>query len=93
MRDGRGGDGEPLRVFEHEREVATRYIAQLDAARVFDHPIVTEVTKIDRFYAAEDYHQDYAAKHPDQPYIRYVALPEVAKLKKHYADRLKTTAR
>lgn len=78
---------------EAEREVAERYIAQLDAAHVFDAPIVTELAKLDRFYPAETYHQDYAAKHPDQPYIQLVALPKVAKLRRHFADRLKPAQR
>ncbi|TMB76610.1 MAG: peptide-methionine (S)-S-oxide reductase MsrA [Chloroflexi bacterium] len=76
-----------------EAEVAKRYIAQLDAAHVFDRPIVTKVSGLEHFYPAEDYHQDYAAKHPDQPYIRAVAAPKVAKLRKYFADRLKTVAR
>jgi peptide-methionine (S)-S-oxide reductase len=78
---------------EAEAEVAKRYIAQLDAAKVFDAPIVTVVSRLDRFYPAEDYHQDYAAKHPDQPYIQLVAAPKVEKLRKYYRDRLKTAAR
>lgn len=76
-----------------ERDVAAAYIAQLEGAKVFDAPIVTELAKLDRFYAAEDYHQDYAAKHPDEPYIQFVAAPKVAKLRKHFADRLKRAAR
>ena len=76
-----------------EREVASRYIAELEAAGIFDRPIVTAVTKLDRFYPAEDYHQDYAAKHPDQPYIQFVAAPKVEKLRKYYKDRLRTAAR
>lgn len=72
-----------------EREVATRYIAQLDAAHVFDAPIVTKISRLDRFYPGEDYHQDYAAKHPSEPYIQFVAAPKVAKLRRYFADRLK----
>ena len=78
---------------EAEREIATRYIAELEAARVFDRPIVTELTKLERFYPAEEYHQDYAARNPDQPYIRYVAEPKVEKLKRYFAERLKTSVR
>lgn len=78
---------------EDEKAVAAAYIRQLDAAKVFDAPIVTELTPLERFHRAEDYHQDYAAKHPDQPYIQFVAAPKVAKLKKHFADKLKTAAR
>jgi peptide-methionine (S)-S-oxide reductase len=76
-----------------EREVAERYIAQLDAAKVFDAPIVTIVSDLEKFYPGEDYHQDYAAKHASEPYIQFVAAPKVAKLKKYFGDRLKTAAR
>jgi peptide-methionine (S)-S-oxide reductase len=78
---------------EAERATAAAYIRQLDAAKVFDAPIVTELNKLDRFYPAEDYHQDYAAKHPSEPYIQFVAAPKVAKLRKYFSDRLKTAAR
>lgn len=76
-----------------QREVAQRYLTQLEQGRVFDRPIVTEVVPLDRFYRAEDYHQDYAAKHPDQPYIRMVAAPKVEKLRRYYGDRLNGAAR
>ena len=72
-----------------EREVAQRYITQLDAAKVFDAPIVTVVSRLDNFYPAEPYHQDYAATHANEPYIQFVAAPKVAKLKRYFADRLK----
>ena len=76
-----------------ERDVAKAYIAQLDAANVFEAPIVTELTKLDRFYPAEDYHQNYAATHASEPYIQFVAAPKVAKLKKYFSEKLKTAAR
>ena len=65
-------------------------IAQLDAAKVFDAPIVTVTSRLGEFYRAEDYHQDYAATHANEPYIQFVAAPKVAKLKKYFGDRLKT---
>jgi peptide-methionine (S)-S-oxide reductase len=65
---------------EQER-VAKAYIAQLDAAKTFPKPIVTEVTPLQAFYAAEDYHQNYLALHPDQPYIVINDLPKLAALK------------
>ena len=65
---------------EQER-VAKAYIAQLDAAKTFPKPIVTEVTPLKAFYAAEDYHQNYLALHPDQPYIVINDLPKLAALK------------
>lgn len=77
-----------------ERAVAEAYIRQLDEAHVFDAPIVTELARLERFYPAEPYHQDYAATHPNEPYIQLVAAPKVAKLKRYFADRLKrATAR
>jgi peptide-methionine (S)-S-oxide reductase len=76
-----------------ERAVAERYIAQLGGAKVFDAPIVTVVSDLEKFYRAEDYHQNYAATHANEPYIQFVAAPKVAKLQKHFKDRLKTVAR
>ena len=78
---------------DHESEIAKRYIAQLDSAKVYDAPIVTVVSRLGEFYRAEDYHQDYAATHANEPYIQFVAAPKVAKLKKYFGDRLKTAAR
>lgn len=73
-----------------ERSVAEAYIRQLDEARVFDAPIVSELVRLDAFYPAEDYHQNYAATHPSEPYVRLVALPKVAKLRRYFSDRLKS---
>ncbi len=76
-----------------ERAVAERYIKQLDAAKVFDARIVTIISDLDTFYRAEDYHQNYAATHANEPYIQFVAAPKVAKLQKYFKDRLKTVTR
>jgi peptide-methionine (S)-S-oxide reductase len=67
-----------------QKELAERYIAQLDAARAFGKPIVTQVVPLDKFYPAEDYHQNYLALHPEQPYIVYNDLPKLAELKKEF---------
>jgi peptide-methionine (S)-S-oxide reductase len=67
-----------------QKTIAERYIAQLDAAKAFGKPIVTQVVALDRFYPAEAYHQNYLALHPDQPYIVYNDLPKLAALKKEY---------
>ncbi len=74
---------------EEQAQVARAYIRQLDEADVLGAPIVTEVAPLPRFYEAELYHQDYAARNPYQPYIAYTAAPKVAKLRKHFADKLK----
>jgi peptide-methionine (S)-S-oxide reductase len=65
-----------------QEQTAKAYIAQLDAAKAFPKPIVTQVTPLKGFYAAEPYHQDYAQHHPNQPYIAYFDLPKVADLQK-----------
>jgi peptide-methionine (S)-S-oxide reductase len=69
-----------------QEKVAKAYIAQLDAAKTFSKPIVTEVTPLKGFYAAEDYHQNYLALHPDQPYIVINDLPKLASLKAELPD-------
>jgi peptide-methionine (S)-S-oxide reductase len=74
-----------------QKRTAERYIAQLNEARVFDAPIVTEVVPLDRFYEGEDYHQDYAARNPMQPYIMFNAAPKVQKVRKYFADRIKVS--
>jgi peptide-methionine (S)-S-oxide reductase len=74
---------------EEQRRVAEAYIQQLNAAGAYDSPIVTEVASLEAFYEAEAYHQDYAERHPMQPYILFTSTPKVAKLRKHFADRLK----
>ena len=72
--------------------VAQAYIRQLNEAGVFKSPIVTCLEPITAFYEAEDYHQDYAARNPGQPYIAAVAAPKVEKLQTYFADRLKKPA-
>lgn len=76
-------------VDEEQRSVANAYITQLDAAKVFDRPIVTEVRPLDRFYEAEAYHQDYAERNPLSPYILFNARPKVQKVRARYKERLK----
>ena len=69
---------------DQQKEIAKRYIDQLNQAKVFGKPIVTQVTALEKFYPAEDYHQNYLALHPNQPYIIYNDLPKVAQLKKDF---------
>ena len=79
-------------VFYHspeQRETAEQVIAEMEAARVWDSPIVTEVSPLAEFYPAEDYHQDYFEKNPSQPYCRAVVAPKVSKFRKLFLDRLK----
>ncbi len=79
-------------VFYHspEQKVTTEaVIATLEANHLWDNPIVTQVVPLDKFYAAEAYHQEYFRQHPDQGYCRVVIAPKVAKFRKHYLEQLK----
>jgi peptide-methionine (S)-S-oxide reductase len=79
-------------IFYHsagQREVAEEFIAELGASGVWGDPIVTEVAPLTRFYAAEDYHQEYYARNPDQGYCRVVVAPKVAKVRQKYLEKLK----
>ena len=73
-------------VDETQKHIANAYIAQLDSAKVFSKPIVTQVVPLQGFYRAEDYHQDYALKNPDNPYIEVCDLPKISALKKQFPD-------
>jgi len=74
---------------EEQKKLAEAYIRQLNEFRVFNAPIATTLEPLEAFYEAESYHQDYAARNPNQPYILWVALPKVDKLRENFADRLK----
>jgi peptide-methionine (S)-S-oxide reductase len=74
-------------VDDAQKQVAEAYVRQLSEAGAFKSPIVTQITALPAFYAAEDYHQDYLARHPTQPYIVYNDLPKVAALKAEFPDR------
>ena len=67
-----------------QQQVAESYIKQLTAAKTFSRPIVTEVAKLRAFFPAEEYHQDYLVRHPNQPYIVIHDKPKVAALKKQF---------
>jgi peptide-methionine (S)-S-oxide reductase len=71
---------------EERQRLAKAYIAQLDAEKVFVKPIVTEVTPLQAFYRAEDYHQDFAYKNPDNPYIQVCDRPKIAALKEQFPE-------
>lgn len=82
-------------IFYHtpeQQRVAEEVIRELEAAKLWPNPIVTEVTPFEKFYVAEDYHQEYFARNPFQPYCQVVIAPKVAKFRKKYLDRLKKVA-
>ena len=74
---------------DEQKRISEAYIRQLNEARVFTDPIVTTLETLEAFHPAEEYHQDYAARNPDQPYVVYVAQPKVDKLRENFAERLK----
>ncbi|MDX1687070.1 MAG: peptide-methionine (S)-S-oxide reductase MsrA [Candidatus Promineifilaceae bacterium] len=75
---------------EEQKEVALDVIEEVQQA--WDDPIVTEVTSLDAFYPAEDYHQDYYKNHPNQGYCQVVIRPKLAKFRKTFAEKRKSTA-
>ena len=79
-------------VFYHDEEqkkIAEELIKDLNVQQIWDRPIVTQVEKLDRFYVAEDYHQEYFARNPYQPYCMAVVAPKVSKFRKHFLELLK----
>jgi peptide-methionine (S)-S-oxide reductase len=69
-----------------QQKVAQAYIAQLDEAHVFPKKIVTQVVPLQAFYDGEEYHQDYAEKNPDNPYIQVCDVPKIAGLKQQFPE-------
>jgi peptide-methionine (S)-S-oxide reductase len=74
---------------EAQKKTAEEVIAELTRDKVFDKPIVTAVEPASTFWVAEDYHQDYFANNPIQPYCMFVVAPKVKKVREKYAARLK----
>jgi len=75
----------PTRTERHARAA----IKEITAEGIYDNPIVTEVTAFDKFWPGEDYHQEYFANNPNQPYCAAVVAPKVAKFRQKFASRLK----
>lgn len=79
-------------IFYHtdeQKRVAEETIKEITEEGIYDKPIVTEVAPFDKFYAAEDYHQEYFANNPTQPYCAAVVAPKVAKFRQKFVSRLK----
>jgi peptide-methionine (S)-S-oxide reductase len=94
-RDRQGNDVGPQYrsvIFYHspeQKRVAEEVMREVTEAGVWDDPLVTELSPLDTFYRAEDYHQEYFARNGNQPYCQVVVAPKVAKFRKHFTDRLK----
>jgi peptide-methionine (S)-S-oxide reductase len=69
---------------EDQKRIAQAYVDQLNQAKVFARPIVTQIVALNAFYPAEDYHQDYAVHHPENVYIATNDLPKVDHLRKQF---------
>lgn len=79
-------------IFYHsdeQKRIAEEVIREVTEEAVYDDPIVTEIKPFDKFYVAEDYHQEYFANNPTQPYCAAVVAPKVAKFRQKYVNRLK----
>ncbi len=74
---------------EEQRRTALEVIAELERGEMWGDPIVTEVVALDAFHPAEDYHQDYFSRNPDQPYCRAIVAPKVAQARRMFLERLK----
>jgi methionine-S-sulfoxide reductase len=80
-------------IFYHtdeQKKEAEHYKQKLNDSGAFRAPVVTEITKFEKFYPAEDYHQEYFAANPEASYCRMVIAPKMEKFRKAFADKLKT---
>jgi peptide-methionine (S)-S-oxide reductase len=76
---------------EEQKKVAQQTIEELGAARIWEQPIVTEVVPLAEFYAAENYHQRYFERNPQQPYCQIIVAPKVAKVRQKFMAKLRKT--
>lgn len=74
---------------EEQRQTAEKIINELEDSEIWQDPIVTEVEPFETFYGAEDYHQEYYRRNPNQPYCQVVISPKVAKFRQRFLDKLK----
>ncbi|KPK75824.1 MAG: peptide methionine sulfoxide reductase [Gemmatimonas sp. SM23_52] len=79
-------------IFYHtpeQKAIASQVIAEVERSGIWDDPIVTELTPLEAFYPAEEYHRDYFRQHPNQPYCQAVVAPKLAKFRSAYLAKLK----
>lgn len=81
-------------IFYHDEEqkrVAKQVIDEINAAKIYDAPVVTEIAPLTEFYVAEDYHQEYFSQNAGEPYCRVVIAPKVSKFRERFRDKLKSS--
>jgi peptide-methionine (S)-S-oxide reductase len=76
---------------EQQKEETENYIQELNEETIWPEPIVTEVVSFTEFFPAEEYHQDYFKKNPNQPYCQFIIVPKITKFREKYAAKLKPT--
>ena len=79
-------------IFYHtpqQKAAAERVMSEIGGAKIYRDPIVTELAPASKFYVAENYHQEYFTRNPNQPYCQFVVAPKVAKFRKRFTERLK----
>ncbi len=76
---------------DEQRRISENYIAQLDKSGVFGRPLATRIERLEAFYPAERYHQDFATLHPDHPYIAAIDRPKVENLKRLFPELYRET--
>lgn len=79
-------------IFYHDQDqkkLAEDYLSALESANIWENPIVTEIVSFDKFYPAEDYHNDYYKNNPESSYCSFVITPKIEKFEKVFADKLK----
>nr|WP_242009198.1 peptide-methionine (S)-S-oxide reductase MsrA [Robertkochia solimangrovi] len=74
---------------DEEKAIIEKHIQELEASKVYDRPIVTQVVPFTKFWEAEDYHQNYEKLHPNEPYVKNVSIPRLKKFQSKYPELLK----
>jgi peptide-methionine (S)-S-oxide reductase len=77
---------------DRQKQIAEQYIEQLNSGKTFDAPVVTTLEKLEAFYPAEAYHQDYVRKNPSDPYVQQYVPAKLQKLRKHFPERFQSEA-
>ena len=94
-RDRQGNDSGPQyrsAIFYHspgQKAAAEDVIRGIDAEKIWPRPVVTEVRPAEKFYVAEDYHQEYFQNNPNQPYCAYIVAPKVQKFREKFRKKVK----